>query len=212
MYGNDRTLHRDRWSGPIQWIGTNPPMGTMFSFARHMVPEICGFKGDAIYVDSDMLIFESMEQIMEIDMGQATVLGVQGSHQNAVQRMDCAALLKWTIGFLLRSNHSGNDLQRNAHLPKGAFQRRIPKGWNDLERRTPNTKLLHYTQMPTQPWVKPGHLHGDVWFEHLAEACASGFIGRGTVEEEIRTQDVRTTWPAAMYPQPHVLEELKVRL
>ena len=187
-------------------------MGTMFSFCRHMVSEICEFRGEAIYVDADMLIFESMEQIMQVDMGDALIIGVEGCHQNSVGRMKCDGLAKWTIGYLLRSGLSYGDLQKNRYVPQGLFQRTIPRGWNDLHRRTSNTKLLHYTAMPNQPWVKPGNPFGKVWFDHLAEAVMEGFLTMATVEEEVREQDLSRTWCAAVYPQPHVMEELKARL
>lgn len=208
----DRILHRDRWAEPCEWLPAKSPLGTMFSYCRHMVPEICGNEGQAIYVDADMLVFASVQEVWDLDFGAAVVLGVEQDHQYSVLKIDCASLRNWTMRRFLTGTYSHDQIMRGKHLAEHEFVRKIPNVWNHKDRRTSATKLLHYTKMPTQPWVFTTHAFGEVWFNELAEAVQEGVIARTTVEEEIKEQDLRKVWPAAAWPQPHVIEELERRL
>lgn len=210
--GVNNREHRDRWEDPCEWLKTMHPLGTMFSFCRHMVPEICGHEGQAIYIDSDTLLFSSIEQLWSLDMQEAKIVGVKGCHQYSVLKMDCAAFKDYPIRRLLTGGWTYSQLLKGTYLPPNYFKRLIPGGWNCLDRALSGMKLLHYTRMPTQPWAVPGHPHGALWFDALAEAVIAGAIPMEVVEKEVRKQDIKQTWPAAVYPQPHVLQELQGRL
>jgi len=213
-HNTNNVLHRDRWEEPCEWIPTGHPCGTMFSFCRHMVPEICNHEGEAIYIDCDMIVFDSIQKIWDISLGDTWVAGVAKCHQLSVLKIDCTAFRNHTIRELLvRKKWTYSQLQRCEYLPAGRLKRKIPSEWNHLDRFLPGkTKLLHYTRMPTQPWVKPGHPVGSLWFNYLAQAVQTGVIDIGLVEDEIQKQNIKRVWQAAIWPQPHVLEELKGRL
>ncbi len=202
--GTSRRRHRDRWEEPCGWLDAGTPLGTMFSFARHMVPEICGHEGRAIYLDADMILFASVQELWDMPMGGAWVLRVPG--QFAVAVLDCEALEPYPIRRLLRE-FSLPALQQAKHLPRERVATSIPPQWNHTDRYAEGTKLLHYTNMRTQPWVEPGHRGGGQWFSALAEAVASGAISEETVREEVR--DGKAAWVAATWPQPHVLRALE---
>ncbi len=213
LLDGDNTIHRDRWEDPCEWISTRHPIGTLFSFCRHMVPEICGFKGEAIYIDADKILFDSIKKIWDIPMGDARMLRMKNG-QFAVMKMNCAGLKRYTIWTLLVDLRvSYRDLLRGRYLPEGWIAPKIPDTWNHLDRYYEGvTKLLHFTHMQSQPWVRPGHKFGYLWFDALAEAVTDGFILYETVEKEIKKQDLKKVWQAAVWPQPHCLEELRKRL
>lgn len=207
----DSARHRDQWSEPCQWLPLTRRAGTLFSLCRVMTPEICGFSGQAIYLDSDTLVLGDIRELWDRPMAGALVLHAP---QRSVLKLDCAALdrKEWTVGALLRARRPYHELVNLRYLPAARLRGAIPADWNSLDRLTPTTKLLHYTTMPTQPWVRPGHPHGELWFDHLAEALRDGAIDGALVEAEVRAQDLRRTWQAAVWPQPHVLEELGRRM
>jgi len=144
------TLHRDRWEDPCEWLSTRHHLGTMFSYCRHMVPEICGHEGEAIYVDADMIVFDSVERIWELPYpGEAKLLRLQ-SGQFSVMKMQCDALKAWTIRRILTDRIPYRDLMQGRHLPRSWIARTIPDVWNHTDRFYPGkTKLLHFTRMRT---------------------------------------------------------------
>jgi hypothetical protein len=70
----------------------------------------------------------------------------------------------------------------------------IDPAWNSLERYEEGvTALLHYTDMPTQPWVGADHPFGHLWVRDLIEAIERGFVTRDEVEEHVERGWVRPT-------------------
>jgi hypothetical protein len=73
----------------------------------------------------------------------------------------------------------------------------LPLGWNDLERYDPNqTALLHYTDMPRQPWLSVVNPLAVLWCETLLKAVAEGAITREQVRTSIELGWVR---PSLLY-------------
>src|SRR6185295_6454402 len=84
--------------------------------------------------------------------------------------------------------------------PPGAVRDSLPPDWNSLEEYAPDrTGLIHYTDMPTQPWVSRKNRNGELWVSQLREAMDSGYIKPEEVEQAI----------AAGYIRPSLLWELK---
>ena len=68
----------------------------------------------------------------------------------------------------------------------------IAPSWNSMETyREGETALLHYTDMPTQPWVSCDNQNGHLWVRDLLEAIDAGVITREQVEEQVRQGSVR---------------------
>ena len=68
----------------------------------------------------------------------------------------------------------------------------LDPGWNSLEQYSEEkTSLIHYTDMPTQPWVYPDHPFGHLWMRDLLEAVEMGKIPLEFIEEEVRKGHVR---------------------
>jgi hypothetical protein len=80
----------------------------------------------------------------------------------------------------------------------------IDPSWNSLERYVPGTTgLLHYTDMPTQPWVSLDNQNGAVWVRDLIAAFDAGFITRSYVEDHVHEGFVR---PSLLYQLDHRVE------
>src|SRR5687768_7259766 len=63
---------------------------TPFSFQRFVIPEVCKYRGRAMYLDSDMLVFGDIVPLLEMAFGDANVLAVP--RETSVMVLDCKNL------------------------------------------------------------------------------------------------------------------------
>jgi hypothetical protein len=173
---------------------------TPFSFQRFLIPQIAGDAGRAIYLDSDMQVMTDIRGLWEKDMqgmGLVSVAPAPGSGrrpQYSVMLLDCGRL-RWRIDAIVHALDEGRLdyeglMQRMAITQTQAAS--IEPEWNSLEQYIAGkTKLVHYTDMDTQPWVYAMHPFGHVWVRYLIEAVESGFISLDEIREHIARGYVR---------------------
>lgn len=169
---------------------------TGFSFARFLIPSLCGYRGRAIYLDADMLLFDDVVKLWEYPMGGADVLCVEQPtdagriRQYSVLLLNCANL-RWRIEDLVKGLDEGRyDYHRLMYefciVEPERIAASLPSEWNSLERyETGKTRLLHYTDMPTQPWVSHKNRNGELWYAGLREALREGFLSAEEVYREV---------------------------
>ncbi len=169
---------------------------TGFSFSRFAIPAICGYKGRAIYMDADMLVFDDIIKLWNTPFGGADVLYSEFRGKDArvpqfsVMLLNCEQL-QWRVEDIVRGLDKGQydykDLmQKLCVLPDDKKKAGIPYEWNSLEHFEVNkTCLIHYTDMPTQPWVCNSNPNGNLWYKALREAVDEGVITRSYLQKEI---------------------------
>lgn len=173
---------------------------TPFTFQRFLIPQITGHSGRAIYMDSDMQVFDDVRKLWMQPFNGASLLAVGDTAETgrrpqfSVMLLDCAKL-DWDIRNIVRRLDAGElsyeDLVYQMRVA-GSINPNIPARWNSLETyREGETSLLHYTDMDTQPWVYSSHPYGDLWVRALIEAIDSGFITRDYVRDHIAKGWVR---------------------
>jgi hypothetical protein len=172
---------------------------TPFSFQRFLIPELCGFTGRAIYLDADMQVFQDIAELWACDFHGHDLLtvweGRQGRREQfSVMLLDCAEL-SWRIEDIVRALDDGTfDYAELIYEMKVARRigHIIPAVWNSLEHYCPgDTRLLHYTDMPTQPWVSCHNPLGHLWLACLRRAIAAGFIIDSDIAREVSLGHVR---------------------
>lgn len=161
--------------------------GTDFSAFRIAIPELAGYSGKHIYLDADMLVLGDVRELLELPM-QKPWLSIT-TLRTDVSVIDCSFFRDkpwWpTLNWMRPSG---------AHLPQyraileqhGCFDTSLPGQWNwcdDIIRRIePDTKLLHYTVVPTQPWhpyksvrydPHPAQPWVDIWNRYEQESRAA---------------------------------------
>lgn len=174
---------------------------TPFSFQRFLIPELCRFKGCAIYMDADMQVFEDIAGLWNQPFSGNHLLTVASATpgrrpQFSVMVLDCERL-KWKVEDIIADLDNG-VLEYDALMfdmsPAEKIGYSVPMTWNSLERYDPGqTALLHYTDMNTQPWVSLENPNGYIWVACLRRAIESGFISREDVVREVRSRHVRPT-------------------
>lgn len=172
---------------------------TPFSFQRFLIPELCGFKGRAIYLDADMQVFTDIGEIWSAPMVEHDLLTVREGTagrkgQFSVVLLDCERL-RWSIDAIVRGLDEGRYTYEQLMYEMcvaNSVGRTLDPAWNSLERYEAGmTRLLHYTDMNTQPWVSTHNPLGHLWTDCLRRAIAAGAITAGDLEREIARGHVR---------------------
>lgn len=173
---------------------------TPFSFQRLLIPQLAGFTGHGIYVDSDMQVFTDIKKLWTTPMGTADILICKEPPtsnrrpQFSVMLMDCKAL-QWHLPEIVNRLDSG-ELNYEKLMYKMEIAREVKQeldpGWNDLERYTRGqTCLTHYTDMPTQPWTTLKNKIGWVWYQDLHNALKENFITFDDLRREVKLGHIR---------------------
>lgn len=141
------------WS---EWKTAGPTGFTMFRFA---IPELCSFTGQAIYLDCDMLLLADIAELAALGQHGKWVKAA-GADGDCVSVIDCAAMPEGypTIAELKRGVLRKWDVRA---MLEPIMVDGIPPEWNSTDRLTPDTKLLHFSDLTTQPWMPGAKPHRD---------------------------------------------------
>jgi hypothetical protein len=165
---------------------------------RFAIPELCGYRGRALYLDARGLALADVAELWAIPFGRqrvlcayraaghATVHGVgeecwaQPGRQASVMMLDCARL-RWDIAEIARGLDEGRYSQQAlldelclVHPDEVADT--LPPEWccpQDYE--AGRSKLVQFTVQPTYPW-KSGTNAANAWLDCYREAVAAGAV------------------------------------
>ena len=197
-------------------------MPQSFVFLRRKVPELMNFEGRALLLDPDIIAVADVWELLNREMrGKALVCRpranrAEGFHP-AVMLMECSRLKHWRWRQHLEEIFKGERPVRpwfNLRDEDPATIGNLEEEWNDLDRVTDKTRLLHYTNVRTQPWLTglpyrghfvsrnslftrainffhlmgfhQPHAHEDVFLQLLRESIEQGEITKDEIEEQIR--------------------------
>lgn len=134
-----------------------------FTPLRFMPPELMGYQGRAVVIDPDVFAVGDIWELLSRDMGGKSILcrprsgskGKGGCLASSVMLLDCAGLTHWHCAqqfaemFEFRRDYmKWICLGYEPRESVGFFE----STWNDFDRLTPDTRLLHNTKRKTQPW------------------------------------------------------------
>lgn len=149
-----------RGGGIRQW---DPDDLQGFTPLRFYPPQAMGFKGVAVVTDPDVFALGDVGELFERDLqGRALWAVPRPGHNDrndyiatSVMLLDCSKLKHWRFDDELDAlfGHRFDyvdwiELKREDPDSIGLLE---PE-WNDFDRLTPRTKLLHTTKRRTQPW------------------------------------------------------------
>lgn len=191
---------------------------TGFSFARFAIPELAGRKGRAIYLDADMLVFRDITELWNMPFSDRKLLcqealpdeiartapapGARRRKQCSVMLLDCERL-DWDASEIIAGLGPKYTydalLSELCILPEEEVGYDIPVAWNSLEHLDQETRLIHYTDMMTQPWVCASNPNGWIWVDEIKSMIEAGSIEAAFIDAEI----------AGRYARPSLSLELK---
>lgn len=192
-------------------IDIPPPMATQnrprtpFSFQRFLIPALVQYRGKAIYLDSDMIVFDDIRKLWLSPFDGADLLTAPSSGsandppQFSVMLLNCQTL-KWNISEIVDALDAGtlNYERLMFDMDVGAkVKASIDASWNSLEHFSKQrTRILHYTNMATQPWLSRTNRLNQLWMSELFDAIDHGHISLSEIEEHARRGYVR---PSLLY-------------
>lgn len=190
---------------------------TPFSFQRFAIPALKDYQGKAIYLDSDMLVFQDIKELWSWELDGADLLSVYEPldsgrpPQFSVMVLNCQQL-KWDAEQLIKDLETGKWTYKQFILemsPANKISAVLPSKWNDLERYSQGeTALTHYTDMLSQPWLKTHNPLAWVWCQELFNAIEDGFINKNFLIQEVKQGCVR---PSLIYQLEHnIIDPLKL--
>ena len=192
---------------------------TNFSFARFAIPELKGYRGRAIYLDADMLVFRDIRHLWESPLGpqrisiqedlpdhvvSAAKSGAPKARvkQTSVMLIDCAAA-RWDVREIVAGLDGRYTYEQLMYemciLDESDIRYGVPFVWNSLEHYDVHTRLIHYTDMNTQPWVSAFNVNGKLWFKEVLLMLETGALTWDDVRKEV----------SLGYFRPSMIDELK---
>ncbi len=134
-----------------------------FTPLRFMPPELMGYEGRAVVVDPDVFAVGDVFDLLSRDMGGAAIMcrprsgskEKRGMMATSVILLDCAKLTHWRCESQFDEMFTfKRDYMKWIGLlyEDPACIGLLENEWNDFDRLTARTKMLHNTKRKTQPW------------------------------------------------------------
>lgn len=149
-------------AGPTQGWHTGT-WATPFSGLRWAIPELCGYEGKAIYMDSDVIVMADLAELwrQQHKPGAFLIAKGGGAWRICVSMFDCAEAKKHlpSPAAMRMDPHSHKHLC--ALIRKPGLVQPFKGEWNCLDREVgaravddPAIKAIHYTDMRSQPQLR----------------------------------------------------------
>ena len=157
-----------------------------FTTLRFMPPELMGYQGRAVVIDPDVFAVGDVWELLSRDMGGAAIMcrprsgskKRRGHLASSVMLLDCAKLTHWRWEEQFHAMFSGRrdymDWMSLKLEPRWTI-RLFENEWNDFDKLTPRTKMIHNTRRRTQPW-KAG-----LKIDHHPPEKPSGLLALGSL-------------------------------
>jgi hypothetical protein len=134
-----------------------------FTPLRFRPPEAMGYEGRAVVVDPDVFAVGDVWELLSRDMGGKAILcrprsgskGLSGCMASSVMLLDCGRLRHWqcerNFAELFEGRRDYMDWICLKLEPPGSIGL-FEDEWNDFDRLSPRTRMIHNTKRHTQPW------------------------------------------------------------
>lgn len=196
---------------------------TNFSFARFAIPELKGYAGKGIYLDADMLVFRDIGELWDIAFDGAAIVIQEDLPDHAVNHRkqgapakrvkQCSVMLidceqaRWDVREIvggLDGRYTYEELMYElCILPEDKVRYAVPFAWNSLEHYDSETRLIHYTDMDTQPWGSTENRLAHLWFDEVRLMLSTGAMGRSDLQREIDLGYFRPSLLTEIDENPH---------
>jgi hypothetical protein len=130
-----------------------------FTPLRFMPPELMNYEGRAVVVDPDVFAVKDVWELLTRDMqGKAIMCRQRGTpphYASSVMLLDCAKLKHWKLADDFDALFTGKREYKkwmNLGYEQPATIGLLEPEWNDFDKLTPATRMIHNTRRKTQPW------------------------------------------------------------
>lgn len=135
-----------------------------FTPTRFMPPELMGYQGRAVVIDPDIFALADVWELLSRDMHGKAIMcrprsgkkgKLYGCLATSVMLLDCARLTHWQVekqfNEMFEFKRDYMDWVCLKMEPRDSIEL-FENEWNDFDKLTPKTKMLHTTKRKTQPW------------------------------------------------------------
>jgi lipopolysaccharide biosynthesis glycosyltransferase len=173
---------------------------TEFSLYRYLIPQLCHHQGRAIYLDSDTICLTDIAELFETELHGCDFIAKRETEDTwglSVMLIDCDRCrfdLEKYCTEIEQGLYSYSDFnQMNARfLQYHPFSiAELDPIWNRFDFCNSKTKLIHYTNLYTQPWKARNHPFGELWFQYFREAIEEGILTERDIKLSILRSYVR---------------------
>ncbi len=148
--------------GGLMWKWENDDLQS-FTLTRFLPPEVMGYQGRALVIDPDVFAVGDVWDLLSRDMQGKAIMcrrrsgtkGAEGCQATSVMLLDCGKLSHWRVEENFQEMFDAKRdymdwvcLRHEDPDSIGGFE----EEWNDFNRLTSQTKMLHTTKRKTQPW------------------------------------------------------------
>ena len=164
-------------------------MYTGFSLYRWAIPLLCGNRGKAIYMDADIFNYSDIGELWDMDTQGHTQLQV--TKYSSVMLLDCAKA-DWCFADICRKivtnrkKYYRKFMFSNKGVCTGSNRGQLHRSWNDLDVFREDTKMIHYTKVPRQPWSYLSHPYGQHYYDLMNECLELGILTDADISESIQ--------------------------
>ena len=155
-YEGRRYLRDGAWR-----VWTNDDLQS-FTPLRFLPPELMGYQGRALVIDPDIFAVGDVFELLSRDMKGKAILARRRSGwkkktcwASSVMLLDCSKLTHWHCEADFASLFEGKRDYSDwicLRLEPEASKDLLEDEWNDFDRLSEKTRLLHNTRRWTQPW------------------------------------------------------------
>ncbi|MGB5632615.1 MAG: glycosyltransferase [Waterburya sp.] len=178
---------------------------TEFSLYRYLIPQLCNYQGKAIYIDSDTICLTDIGELLDTPLNGCDFGAKKDAYRHvdqdlwalSVMLIDCEKT-QFQLDTYYQEIAQGLYSQTDFACMSPPFLKHHPykiseldPNWNVLDYADQNTKLIHYTNLHTQPWKHPHHPYGKLWFTYFYEAIAAGYITQQDIDLSLVRSYVR---------------------
>jgi lipopolysaccharide biosynthesis glycosyltransferase len=169
---------------------------TEFSLYRYLIPQICNYQGKAIYIDSDIICLTDIGELFDTPLKGCQFLAKKDAYSHigkelwalSVMLIDCEKC-QFKLETYYKEIAQGLYGEKDFACMSPSFLTHHPykigklnPHWNVLDYVDKDTKLIHYTNLHTQPWKHPHHPYGKLWFTYFQEAIAAGYVTQKDID------------------------------
>ncbi|MEM1367947.1 MAG: glycosyltransferase [Cyanobacteria bacterium P01_H01_bin.15] len=207
---------------------------TNFSLARYAIPEWCDFTGRAIYCDSDQIVFDDIFKLWNFELGNCAIAAVPVQeafssphyekhilndlrraptplYLTSVMLLDCSKLSHWRVeSFIVNMDQGAFRYREMMFLEKPFCDRYpvdiagLPSYWNHLDRINSETRLLHFTDLTSQPWLFPHNSTAHVWEQYFLAAISAGYLNSQQLSDGVAKRAISNRIAALPYMHPQL--------
>lgn len=178
--------------------------GTGFSLMRWKIPEQLNYKGFAIYLDTDQLVFRDIAELWNMNVTYKDKPSsiyctyqddkwLKNSPNTSVMLIDCEKAKEDWMPFSGVEEYLEKDCPKRSRYVKimhaqhlKTLPTKIPVCWNYLNIAKDDTAILHYTSENLQPWYNPKHPFKYLWEQEFQSAIADGIITKEEIKEQLK--------------------------